>query len=446
MHFPELRAALIGWWHETWPSWFAYASAHPGNAGDVGAALAHQVFSVAPYESPAWERVKAVAEATPGLREQLGHDVGSDLWLTRIDVKSLGEDFQSRSYRIFLDTGTLPAEPPQDVFNEIYGALDAFFGAATVRYEALAPILGLECHDSPIALGDNVSLIALQADDDHYFAIASVMLRIAFSQVSKGVGETELPEHLRYAFRYEFEMPKRIDIRHETKATRQYAHIEERRKQCLQAIAATTFTRALPWPTHVREIGFRARKRASIRFLHPHILVRIDHPQARIAVDDEPVLRRAWDHISKPTFRRQNRPIRAALNRLSGLGTRSEMEDQLVDAMIGAESFFAAGMKPTELTFRIAMNAASIAPRINLPAMTQDDVLSFMATAYNIRSRIVHGDDIRAEDLEFRGAGLDLNAWTYHVSEIVRRAIVWAFVEHEPGTQITIRWASYYFK
>ncbi len=68
-----------------------------------------------------------------------------------------------------------------------------------------------------------------------------------------------------------------------------------------------------------------------------------------------------------------------------------------------------------------------------------------MQAAYDLRSRIVHGDDIREKDRKLGDQVVDLDVWTYFCAEIVRQAVLWCFNNTQPGTKVSLTWPDYYF-
>jgi hypothetical protein len=117
-----------------------------------------------------------------------------------------------------------------------------------------------------------------------------------------------------------------------------------------------------------------------------------------------------------------------ALRRYSQRPTRIEVEDALLDLMISCEALFlgsrrGGGSDRGELRHRLALNASLGAP---IGGARPSAVRRFMRTAYDARSRIVHGDRVnRLRALS--GGSCDLRTLTSDLELVVqanlRRAV-----------------------
>ena len=81
--------------------------------------------------------------------------------------------------------------------------------------------------------------------------------------------------------------------------------------------------------------------------------------------------------------------LRIALNRFNSGLERSDLEEMLLDFMIGIESVYSKG-ESSEITYKIAMRAAFLIGQEN-----KKYVFERLKKAYNIRSRIVHGSPLK---------------------------------------------------
>ena len=176
----------------------------------------------------------------------------------------------------------------------------------------------------------------------------------------------------------------------------------------------------------------------------PQLAVTIQPPEAMLYSTSESSVRLAYEHLSAASFDANNPAVRVAVDRLAGLGTRTQIADQLVDVLIACEAFFTLGSESrTELAFRAALNAAALSSEIGFP-MQSKDVLALLLSAYNLRSKIVHGSPVRDRDLRHLGKTLDLGDGRTS-APMVRRGILWSFGQCEPDAKIEIDWESLYF-
>ncbi|MEO6835238.1 MAG: hypothetical protein ABI231_04950 [Candidatus Tumulicola sp.] len=138
--------------------------------------------------------------------------------------------------------------------------------------------------------------------------------------------------------------------------------------------------------------------------------------------------------------------MRVVLDRLAGLGTR-QPDDQLVNALIACKAFFTLGHGGrSELGFRTSLNAAALSPHLGLdPAFTQPLVMETLTRAYDLRSRVVHGDEIREKHRRLSGAVFEISDFAFWAAEeIVRRAIAWSMEVKPPVEALTTDWEHYY--
>jgi hypothetical protein len=323
-------------------------------------------------------------------------------------------------------------EIPDDAFDELYAPIDAFLGSRVIEYSATAIILGLECESVPIHLGDGVRLDLVDVETE-VPDLTSSLIDVAYNQISRGIGEFDIPKHYRHAIIKRFSLPK---ASHDAvEAAKIYEEIERDRQTALSAIATCTPCYVLPWRSRVSELGWR-NPRSAVTMSGPKIIWRLDAPGAVIRREHEPALLRAWQHLRHPSFQRDNSNIVVALNRLAWLGTRLTGEDKLIDAMIAAEAFFIPKSN-AEIAFRLATNAAVLGKRVQ-PDVAPRLIYDFVKAAYSIRSKIVHGD--LPKHYRFKDTDIGIEGFLTNTIELVRRSIVWAFGEFEPGTKIEIDW------
>ena len=444
--FPGLKDTLYSWWQEACAGWLNYAKQQPFSGFESWREFTRRTFLRSALDLTSWEAVCGILNDDLCLKAQVDHTVGSVLWRKRIEVVDIAEAFSVAAVDQYERNG-LTAGISDELFERTFLPIDDFFASEAVTYDAIAPILGLQVERTPIRLTESVWIEELDLAEQVGSVDTLVMLELAYREMTHGM--REFPSYLKHVFRSTFALPKLIDpILDEEKASSEavaiYQKVEAAQRNCIRAIAITTAPRILAWPVRIAERGWR-RSKSGIGLSMPPLSIRLDAPGAMIMAASEPTLRLAWEHISHPSFANSNAAVRVAVDRLAGLGSRTNAEDRLVDALIACEAFFTIGSSSrAELAFRASLNAAMLSERCQL-AMSPAQTLNFMLKAYDLRSRIVHGDEIRGRDLKLGQDALDINSWVHFSVEIVRRAIVWTFAQRKPGEKISVDWQSLYF-
>ena len=454
MLFSAFRSAIDVWLERAQEDIFQpYATAHPSGRGDESRTIAQFQFMSRPFEatSATWQAVARASNDDPLLAKHFGHLVGSDFGQTALQLQDVGKELTAASLRNIVDHGGNGVVSAQERAS-ILGDLEEFISSDTITFEAIALLPGLQCDIAvvPIALADDVSIILADDRDAAVSSLSIMLLDVAFQQMRAASGnahDVAVPSFYRHAFRMEFATPKRFGGEHSPLVFQTALRaIEQRLTNCLRALAAVVPMRVLQWPIQIRETGWRARRSGFITLPAPHIVAHIAEPTSLVTAAMIPVMQRAWAHVAHDNFAKNNAAVRVALDRLAGLGTRGP-DDQLVDSLIACEAFFTLGhASRQELGFRTALNAAALSPRLGLgDAFTQPMVMDILTRAYDLRSRIVHGDEIREKDRRIAGQVFEVSDFAFWAAAIVRHAIGWAFREHEPGDSLAVKWSDLYF-
>lgn len=125
-----------------------------------------------------------------------------------------------------------------------------------------------------------------------------------------------------------------------------------------------------------------------------------------------------WESLTSESVRRST-ALQASLRRFEFALDRSLDEDQVIDLMIAAESWFLGGDKG-ELSFRLALNAANFM-RV---ARRKRPTFEFIKHAYQVRSKIVHGGKPAAGDLVLEdGTRTDMPTFALALHDFMRDAL-----------------------
>ncbi len=408
------------------------------------------------FSIPEWRNVQESILADEKLSNQIGHEIGSYLFTAKqLTLDSIGGAFVNEAIVTLLGDEKQPVESEQVRFDKIYEPLDAYLAADTLNYDVFVPLIGLACDNKLIQLDDATSIERMESSDIARFRIGLALSNAGFYGQ---IDEDNLPDFYRFRLHVRRDLPKLIGPGHfsQEKALEFYGDVEQRTRDALRSIAAVTFSRVLPWPAQVNERGFLQVDTRGITLSQPQTVLNLVSPGATIPASQEPWLIKMWDHLRHAQFstHETNRAIGLALDRLAMLGANiSRLREQLVDAVIACEAFYTLGQaSQQELRYRVATNAAFYSSKLEI-GLAPRAVFQLVYEAYNVRSKIVHGGDLRAKHVTYESAPagypttLDerLNYFVCYVAELVRRGIVISMFDAQPGAAIAIDWEEIVF-
>lgn len=99
-------------------------------------------------------------------------------------------------------------------------------------------------------------------------------------------------------------------------------------------------------------------------------------------------------------YQTKEKALKFSLMRLNRCMLRDEVDDMTTDACIGLESLLAGGAH-TEITNAIASRIPFIFSKLSGTKYPPDKARGYMKKIYNLRSRIVHGDELKDKDIYF---------------------------------------------
>lgn len=116
-----------------------------------------------------------------------------------------------------------------------------------------------------------------------------------------------------------------------------------------------------------------------------------------LGADEVPDFQELCADFANPDLQeKQRRFLIMALRRFRIAADRNQLEDRIVDLMIAAESLFLSDAGKAELRFKLALRASLY---IESPRYSQRDVFQLMLKAYDVRSDIVHGEEVKQTKL-----------------------------------------------
>jgi hypothetical protein len=141
-----------------------------------------------------------------------------------------------------------------------------------------------------------------------------------------------------------------------------------------------------------------------------------------LTAEDAPRVSALWKRLTSPRVSRHV-ALANAVRRFGFAGERQRLDDKLVDLMIAAESLFLSDTGAAEfrgeLGYRLSLRASVLLKRDGISAR---EVFQFMKRAYDLRSRIVHGDIVSA--VRLGGQDVPFDHFIARTENYLREAIL----------------------
>lgn len=455
--FPKFRSALLAWW----------LAAVTAAAGKVDALLAIEsdaergalvpfYFPRIAQSLPEWHELNIAASGYDRLKEQIGHEVGSGLWGgTMLTLDRVVSPFLTKGTELLFEHDLTKASA-EETFQSVYKRIEDYLAKESLVYDVYVPLIGLVCDEPPIVLDSATSLELLDERDPSHLQIKLLLV----DRATIVEDDLPLPAQYRTRLHLRYELPKKIgpDTVDPELGSFFYSDVETRVRDCLRALALLTFMRIIAWPAQVREEALSLGDTRGLSLDAPQIVTKFYASGATVGTEQVPELVRFWNIVRHPNFgtHATNRAVGFTLDRLAGLGSKpADLGDQVVDAVVACESFFTLGQASNrlEIAYRVSNAVAQMSPLLKAD-MPKALVFYAIKCAYNIRSRVVHGSELRAEHFNFKGApsGLatlsranQLNYFIWIVAELTRRGIVYAIGDAAPGDEIRVDWDAILF-
>jgi hypothetical protein len=454
----HFKSVLRVWWFQVWANAMGDFKRIIAIASDLERGQEIQaLFERRAFSLPQWNDVLAAIAEEPVLSRQIGHKVGTAIFTAdTLTAENIARTFFDEGLKVVFAGDGNP--DPAEIFAELAPRVIEYLVRDDIGYEVSIPLIGLACDSTPITLDDTTTIEQRTNQFDPYNYDISQLLREAGERQPLEFDKEE-PAHYRSALRIRYVFPKLIDSSEDTDEIRRgfYHDIQMRLRDCLRTLAVVTFLNIIPWPPYVRELSISPRLDKGLRVLSGQHIVYLRNPGAKINSALVEAVRQAWQHLRHVSFSAypSNVAVGLALDRLASLGQNvNTTSSQIVDAVIACEAFFTLGHSShkQELSFRAAMAAALLSPSLKI-GLRKAVVFYLVKKAYNIRSRVVHGEEIRAKDLFLNGAPWPSTSteeeilwnFTFYTSELVRRGIAKQMFSSLPGECITIDWDQVFF-
>lgn len=447
--FPELYAALLKWWPVAVDAVDRAAQEAIGAESFEKWQKFNELSRSYSLGGDEWRLVREAVAANEKLRALFDHEIGSYLFSgKKFTLDDVGALFiaEAQHWRLAAKEETSDAW-----FQDVYARLDAYLASSTLTYDIHVPLIGLQCESPSIQLDKDTSISRMDDQDLSRFRV-SMAINTAH-MADERIDEDNLPEFYRFGLHVQRELPKESGPKTYDfeKAKAFYDDIDSVTRDAVRSIAAATFSQIIPWPAQVSERGISSYDARGLTLRQPQTILPLVSPGAKLAVLNESHLKTAWAHLRNAHYNdyKTNRSIAVALERLGSLGTNIHRpSEQLVDAVIACEAFYLLGETSLqELRYRISTNAAFFSKRLPI-GISPVSAFHLVYEAYDVRSRIVHGGDVRLQDVTYKGAPDNfpddlegrLRYFVFYMAELVRQGIEISMARTEPGGKIEINW------
>jgi hypothetical protein len=139
-----------------------------------------------------------------------------------------------------------------------------------------------------------------------------------------------------------------------------------------------------------------------------HLPSRLWYPDQRRITRLRDEVRTKYERLAELNKRNPASALLVAVRRLRDCLLRENQIDTFLDVMIAAEALFLADAK-AELSFRFAQRAAFL---LGISAQQRAVILDRYRVAYDVRSKIVHGDQPPKSQIKLAGKEVSLNQFT----------------------------------
>lgn len=102
-----------------------------------------------------------------------------------------------------------------------------------------------------------------------------------------------------------------------------------------------------------------------------------------------------WANFKNFNFE-EHKILDIAIKRLNDTYGRPKSEDKIIDSFVGLEAMFLTGSERSELSYRLSVRIAKF---LGTSQEEKNMIFSEIRKAYGIRSRIVHGDSVKQQDI-----------------------------------------------
>lgn len=159
------------------------------------------------------------------------------------------------------------------------------------------------------------------------------------------------------------------------------------------------------------------------------------HPEYQLDQAGAQSMAELWNVLTTPEMEHSELLSRVR-QRLGHMYLSSDPTDKIIDALVGLESIYLSSSDRTEIMYKLSLRVA---------AFLQDDLNDrrnlklLIEILYNLRSKLVHGDQIKDKDRRFKGETLSIHQFSDKAEDTFRRTLLKVLVsqrhvllQHDP--------------
>ena len=277
-----------------------------------------------------------------------------------------------------------------DFFNSEYLELESFLFSTSIKAELITPLIGFKSASKQIKLDKDVSIIKLSENQSIELLNNGIKLADRFDEK---IFCGDICEH---AILVNYVYPKLFDDEFRgIKGKGQELRKPYYKKNQKVIYLLRLFKSSNIFPLETIEIlrfyrgNYFRRSRTKVPSFFNN-----NNQYAEIDSTDTKAIQKIWKQINTAEFG-SKKFLNTALRRFNQAKDRELLEDKIIDFLICAEALFLID-STTELSYRLAHRAAIF---LENEASKREEIFSFFKDIYNVRSKIIHGDEITTTKL-----------------------------------------------
>lgn len=272
-----------------------------------------------------------------------------------------------------------------DTFNSVYLGIEKDLLSDEVEFERVTPLCGFNMDGDELQLAENISIVKLSESE----ILRILNLGVALGSVTGGIGGYGIINDLNeYAIKITKRFPKLYgddDAQIGPESDDLFKGVVE--NSIVDGLRIFKTGRVFPITSTYRAkgvfefgVGFSFERQVPPFMKEKYQLDKSEFDE----------FKQFWNRKNKSDTS-DRKYLDVAIRRFSQANDRSNDEDEIIDLMIASESLFLAsdGGNQGELSYRLSHRAAMY---LGSSLENQKYMFNFMRSAYNVRSKIVHGD------------------------------------------------------
>ncbi|AVV78758.1 Uncharacterized protein XB15_00969 [Leptospira santarosai] len=324
-------------------------------------------------------------------------------------------------------------------FTTVYNDIEADFLSPTISTVEITPLFGFRSDEPRISLAEGLSIEILSDEQ------ISNLLSSGIPMSLQNYSDTHADILYKHAIVRISTLTKIFGFDTQTQAskeTKNQAHILD--KDITSALQLFKLGTIFPVANISRNIGFFSNG-TFFNSGYPRFGLSSSYVISKKEIDE---FLNLWKQIYALTPKNIPHFLEVALRRFADGTLRPNIEDKIIDLLIGAEAIFlsSSGEKYYgELRYRLAQNAALF---LETNPIKQKEIFNFMKKAYDVRSKFVHGSNSEIKFLKKEnGSNMTLDDYEDQIRELMRRAIIKVFdlAYKSKDSKFKINWDDFIF-